>query len=490
MDTEKAAKEAADAALPHGRFNPHDWSPTTIYDAGLNPATWSKGKRWYAVLAAAFVSFTGSLGSSIYSPAFGHITREFNVSSTVAILPLSLYVLALGMGPIIGAPASETYGRRPVYLACAPLGGLFALGAGFSKNIWTLCILRFFSGLSFAPTLAIGAGTIADVFPPEDRGPPSTIYILMPFLGPALGPVIGSFATERVSWEWTQFILTFFAVASLLLLCFTEETYKKIIIARRNRKRVGHPPPPSPFPNRMEKVKFMMTVTFVRPLHMLLTEPIVFCLSGYVAFIFAVLFGFFAAIPYTFKIVYNFSNEECGLVFLSVGLGCLLAVPTMLVCDRLFYQPQVRRSRKDGNNGIVPPEYRLIPAMIGSFGPPVGLFWFAWTARNDILWASPVVSLIPFAWGNLCIFIGSATYLVDTYLALNAASAIAANGFFRYTLGAAFPLFTLQMYHSLSIRWATSLLGFVSIGLLIVPWVIFKWGEVIRGRSSYETLKI
>jgi len=35
-------------------------------------------------------------------------------------------------------------------------------------------------------------------------------------------------------------------------------------------------------------------------------------------------------------------------------------------------------------------------------------------------------------------------YLVDTYQAMNGASAIAANGLLRYILGAAFPLFTLQ----------------------------------------------
>lgn len=45
-----------------------------------------------------------TLGSSICSPAIGEIQEVFGVSTTVAILPLSLYVLALGFGPIIAAP--------------------------------------------------------------------------------------------------------------------------------------------------------------------------------------------------------------------------------------------------------------------------------------------------------------------------------------------------------------------------------------------------
>jgi hypothetical protein len=118
------------------------------------------------------------------------------------------------------------------------------------------------------------------------------------------------------------------------------------------------------------------------------------------------------------------------------------------------------------------------------------LQWFAWTAKRDVSWASPVVAAIPFAWGNLSIFLSAANYLIDTYQALNGASALAANGLLRYTLGAVFPLFTLQMYRGLGIGRATSLLGFVTVALMPVPWVLFKYGKEIRGRSSYETLKV
>lgn len=83
--------------------------------------------------------------------------------------------------------------------------------------------------------------------------------------------------------------------------------------------------------------------------------------------------------------------------------------------------------------------------------------------------------------------LGTTTYLMDVYHALNGASAMAANGLLRYIFGAAFPLFTIQMYQKLGIPWAGSLLGFISLGLLPVPWVLFKWGDIIRSRSSYPT---
>jgi hypothetical protein len=66
-------------------------------------------------------------------------------------------------------------------------------------------------------------------------------------------------------------------------------------------------------------------------------------------------------------------------------------------------------------------------------------------------------------------------------------TALAANGLLRFALGAAFPLFTLQLYDSIGIHWAGSVFGFMSLLLLPVPWTLFKYGKYIRARSHYST---
>lgn len=77
------------------------------------------------------------------------------------------------------------------------------------------------------------------------------------------------------------------------------------------------------------------------------------------------------------------------------------------------------------------------------------------------------------------------TYIVDSYGALYSASAIAANGLLRYTFGAVFPLFTVQMYNRLGIPWATSVFGFFSVGMLPIPYVLYQFGPALRARSSF-----
>jgi len=79
--------------------------------------------------------------------------------------------------------------------------------------------------------------------------------------------------------------------------------------------------------------------------------------------------------------------------------------------------------------------------------------------------------------------------MVDTYMAANSVSAMAANGLSRYIAGALFPLVTTQMYNGMGFQWASSLLGFVTIALLSVPWILFIFGEKIRRRSGYDTWK-
>ncbi len=130
-----------------------------------------------------------TFASSIYSPGYPEVADEFKVSSTVSLLGLSLYTLGLAFGPALAAPLSETYGRLVIYRVSAPACGIFIVGAGFAKNFTALALVRFFAGFFGSPALSIGGGTIADMWQPSDRGPAACVYVLAPFLGPAVGMI-------------------------------------------------------------------------------------------------------------------------------------------------------------------------------------------------------------------------------------------------------------------------------------------------------------
>ncbi|KAI3546453.1 major facilitator superfamily transporter [Colletotrichum abscissum] len=449
-------------------------------DDSSNPYNWPKWKKNLQLAMISMVGFSCSIGTSIVSPARSKFVEEFGVSSTAAFLPLSLYVLALGLGPVLGGPLSETAGRQAVHIIAVVFGGLFALGSGLTNSFSGLCMMRFLSGFFYGPVLAIGSGVLNETYLPVERGLPSTIFILSPFLGPGLGPVLGSFLVDRKGWRWTQYTLVFFSVFSLIWLFLSGESYHPVLL-RRRRKQLGLVEPRSTA--NLQKLRQFLTVGLLRPLHMLFTEPIVAILSLYVACMFGTLFMFFGAFFYVFDKIHGYTLTQTGLVFLAIAFGCVLGCITMVLCDHHIYQPKARQF----SPSEIPPELRLYPAMLGSLGLPISLFWFGWTARPDVNAAVPIIAIVIFGWGNITLTISSIQYLGDTYHRSNVASAASANSLARYTFAAAFPFFSLQMYQKLGIGWATSLLGFVSLALLPGPWIFFKFGKRIRQRSQYET---
>lgn len=377
-----------------------DW---TGPDDPENPQNWPTWKKIYHTIPCALFGFVVTFGSSVYSPAYKQIAERFDVSPTVSLLGVTLYVFGLALGPMIASPLSETFGRRAVYRISLPICGLFTIGAGFSKTFYSLMICRFFAGTTGSPVLAVGGGTLADIYPPRLRARATSFFLMSPFLGPSLGPLLGGFVTQYKNWQWTQWVTLFIIAISWFSSLGMSETYKKIILQNR-AKRLNIAGPKQMFPSFWAQMKFIMTVTLLRPVNMLCTEPIVLFMSIYTAFAFSILFAFFPAFPLIFGGIYHFTISQVGLAFLGIAAGVIIGTGAALVFDVKMYQPLFRKAVADGK-GVVAPEHRLYAGMAGSFGIPIGIFWFAWTSRQGVHWIVPIIGSVPFAYGNLSIFV-------------------------------------------------------------------------------------
>lgn len=62
---------------------------------------------------------------------------------------------------------------------------------------------------------------------------------------------------------------------------------------------------------------------------------------------------------------------------------------------------------------------------------------------------------------------------------------MAGTTFCRFVVSAAFPLFTKQMVEKLGFDWAVSLLGFVTVAMIPIPWVFYKFGPKLRAGTRY-----
>lgn len=356
-----------------------------------NPRNFTLTRRIFSTLAVTFLAFVSTFAASIYSAGIKNVTAEFHVSEEVAILPLSLYNLGLAFGPLIGAPLSETAGRKVVILTTTPIFALFILGAGLSQNIVALTVCRFFAGVLAAPAIGNASATITDYTAGRYRAISMAFYYSIPFFGAVLGPLVGGFVTEAKGWRWTQWTTLFFIAAFYVPILFTKETYKKTILQRR-AKKLGVPGPPTVTRTVPESVRYFTTTLLVRPVHMLLTEPIVTLLCIYNGFLFGLMYTFVVASPWIYQTYYGFSITGQSLSFLGIIIGTFCAPYPLIVVDHFLYQPRLKQfyETHDADERF-PPEYRLFPSLIASFMMPACLFAFAWTARPSIHWICPEI---------------------------------------------------------------------------------------------------
>lgn len=95
----------------------------------------------------------------------------------------------------------------------------------------------------------------------------------------------------------------------------------------------------------------------------------------------------------------------------------------------------------------------------------------------------PIIGSTFFSTGAFLLFMAVLSYLADSYPKY-VASVLAGNDLVRSSFGAAFPLFANAMYKKLGIKWASSLLGFLAIAFIPIPFVLYRYGKKIRLASK------
>ena len=473
----------------------YDWTSPSDPD---NPRNFPASTRIFSVVATTAFAFVATVSGAMYAPAQDQVAASFSCSAELAVLPLSLYNLGLAFGPMVGAPLSETYGRKAVFLVTGPIFAAFTLGAGFTNSLAALTACRFFAGVFGASLINNAPATILDSAPPTLRGSILGVYYTLPSFGASLGPLVGGLIVNAApdtglsaGWRWTQWTAVFIALVLYIPVIFTPETYKKVILRRRAIRLGLDTSSQRTSPGRA--FRYFATTLIQRPLHMLFTEPIVMLISLYNGFLYAMLYTFVIAVPWIFREYYGFDKTGEALSFLGLIVGTLAASIPLVFIDTRYYRVKLGAWKRahppdeDGSQPPLPSEHRLIGAMVGSLLLPVAMFVAAWTAEYRVHWIVPVVFQGVTMFSSLLIYASATLFMLDSYGPLYAASASGAAMLSRYTLSAAFPLFALQMYKALGVGWASSILGFATVAMAPIPWCFWVYGDKIRARSRYET---
>ncbi|GEQ68973.1 hypothetical protein JCM33374_g2643 [Metschnikowia sp. JCM 33374] len=455
-------------------------------DSPENPRNWRPAKKIFVTIIVSMYAFISPLSATIMSPASKNLAKEFNItSSIVPALVTSIHLLAWVIGPLVIAPLSENdrLGRRLIINATCWITLVFNIGCAFSTNITQLLILRFCAGLFSATPLNVSPAIVSDMFDAKSRNVSLAGVFLIPLVGSAIAPIIGGYVVEAKGWRWVLYTLAIINGAIAVIgSCLLVETFAPKLLykkAKSLRKSTGNPNFHTIYElsgDGFSLSKLKDTVT--RPLVLLCTNPLVFGLGSFMAFIYGINFLMVVTFPAVFGKSYGFSPSTAGLMFLSLAVGFFLGVVVWTIVLGHVYKTLVEK------HGEAKPEFRLPCLFISAVIMPIGLFWYGWSAQYKLHWIMPCIGSGMFSFGVVCVFQALQSYLIDMNPAF-AASSIAAASMFRFFLGFVFPLFAHAMYDKLGYGWGNSLCAFLAIALGIpFPFLCYKYGERLRGWSN------
>ncbi|KAK4052982.1 hypothetical protein OIO90_004106 [Microbotryomycetes sp. JL221] len=451
-----------------------------------NPQNWSNKRKWLLTIFCGLLTVVVTFASSAPSSATMGIAQDFGVGQVPAVLTTSMFLLGYCLGPILWAPLSELFGRRPIFILSFFGFALFQIPCALAPNLGGLITCRFIAGTFAASPLTNCGGVIADIWDAVGRGPSMSLFSASVFLGPVVGPIIGGFVYQSyLGWRWIFWIICIWAFASFAaIVVLMPETYHPALLAKRAKKlRKQEPEKNRDLYADLEKadfsVKALVTRTLGRPFLMLGTEPILMLVTLYLSLVYGILYATFGVFPILFEQLRGFTPGQSGLTFIGVGIGTSIGALINVWVQR-HYRHLVPKW-----HGHPPPEERLYGAMIAGPFLVVGIFWLGWTGNYpSIHWAVPAASGIIIGISFTLVFISFLSYIIEVYL-MYASSALAANTIVRSAFGAAFPLFISQMYSGLGVNWASTLIALVCLLIAPSPVLFYFYGARIRGQSKF-----
>ncbi|GAA5899676.1 uncharacterized protein JCM6883_005950 [Sporobolomyces salmoneus] len=451
-----------------------------------DPRLWSERKKNSVLAIVAFTAMGGTITASIYFPALESLQADLNASSSTLALTVSLFILGQGFFPQIWTAISEVSGRKPCYLSALVIYLVATAVASRASTISVFIAMRVLQALGSSAVLALGAGSLADIFDTHERGTKLGIFYSVPLVGPALGPILGGAITTAASWRSAFYFLLGYGAVCFVLMIFMPNTFRKerSLAWRKAMERARHhdreerarakaslpkfvePTDPEKAVGREAVTKFVAmhdgerrredgaqftNLTKIKTgtirsgdvkvkIHLrdinpfsasfsVLSSPANFLVLFYSGLLFAAQYTIsytasrsFAADPY------DYSALLVGCVLLSFGAGNVFG---SVAGGR--WSDMVLKKLKAKNGGKGEPEFRIKSTYSAMVLLPPLFVAYAWLVQYSVQIAGPVVIL--FFLGIVITFVYASTlaYVVDANPG-RSTSAVAVNSMFRGVL--------------------------------------------------------
>jgi EmrB/QacA subfamily drug resistance transporter len=187
----------------------------------------SQRRKALVTLATLIGTFLAALDATVVGTAMPTVIGELGGLELYPWAFASYLLAATVTGPIFGK-LSDTYGRKPVYLAGIFLFLLGSVLCGTSQSMGALIVFRTLQGLGAGAVQPVAITIIGDIFELETRARVQGLFGAVWGISAVVGPAAGGFITDLISWRWVFYVnVPFGIVAAVLLAATLTESFER-----------------------------------------------------------------------------------------------------------------------------------------------------------------------------------------------------------------------------------------------------------------------
>jgi DHA2 family multidrug resistance protein len=226
-------------------------APAAAGGTGVNP--------WLIAILVALASFMEVLDTTIANVALPYIAGGMGVSEDEASWVVTTYLVANAIILTASSYLAKTFGRKPFFLISLGLFTLSSLLSGFAPNLNALLLFRIMQGVGGGGMVPVAQSILADLFPPAKRGQAFALFGVAVVVAPVVGPTLGGWLSDNVSWQWCFLINVPVGVIAMALIS---------LVLRE--PRTAHAESHSQQGNGFDVVGFILIATFLGALEVVL----------------------------------------------------------------------------------------------------------------------------------------------------------------------------------------------------------------------------
>src|ERR1700722_4777081 len=188
--------------------------------------------RWWTLGAMCFALFMIMLDNTVVNVALPSIQRDLHATLSSLEWTVNAYTLTFAVLLVTGGRLGDIFGRRRMFLFGVIVFGISSAVIGFAPNDTFLIAFRAVQGIGAAFMMPATLSIITQAFPAHQRGTAIGTWAGVSALALAIGPVVGGFLTEQVSWRAIFFINPPIALIAVAVTLFAARESRDDTVAR------------------------------------------------------------------------------------------------------------------------------------------------------------------------------------------------------------------------------------------------------------------